>query len=134
MNILNATALSFESEESIIKLKLCIETTNFSVLMLDIASLAGLQFPSKVELLFKEEELMFADLNSQVSVENNFIAKVIKLKKGKILWQVSFDFKGQILNAIISATKGKEMELCENDEKLCFVKPSDIVLRVLHAR
>lgn len=81
-----------------------------------------------VELLFKEHELCFSASKTLLSVEV-FLAKITKIKKGKLLYQVFFDFKGNELSSIITKEKALELEICENQEWLCFVKANDIVLR-----
>ncbi|EAI1889103.1 molybdenum-pterin-binding protein, partial [Campylobacter jejuni] len=40
-----------------------------------------------------------------------------------------FDFKGNELSSIITKEKALELEICKNQEWLCFVKANDIVLR-----
>lgn len=62
-------------------------------------------------------------------LKNSFLAKITKIKKGELLYQVFFDFKGNELSSIITKEKALELEICENQEWLCFVKANDIVLR-----
>ncbi|HDZ4959523.1 TPA: molybdenum-pterin-binding protein [Campylobacter jejuni] len=97
--------------------------------MLELKSLENLKIGASVELLFKEHELCFSTSKTLLSVENSFLAKITKIKKGKLLYQVFFDFKGNELSGIITKEKALELEICENQEWLCFVKANDIVLR-----
>ncbi|EAL4852315.1 molybdenum-pterin-binding protein, partial [Campylobacter jejuni] len=94
-----------------------------------LKSLENLKIGASVELLFKEHELCFSTSKTLLSVENSFLAKITKIKKGELLYQVFFDFKGNELSSIITKEKALELELCENQEWLCFVKANDIVLR-----
>ncbi|EFP6590285.1 molybdenum-pterin-binding protein, partial [Campylobacter jejuni] len=89
----------------------------------------NLKIGASVELLFKEHELCFSTSKTLLSVENSFLAKITKIKKGELLYQVFFDFKGNELSSIITKEKALELELCENQKWLCFVKANDIVLR-----
>lgn len=129
MNILKAKVLDIFYKDDIAMIKLDVKDEIFNVLMLDFNSLDHLKPNSCVELLFKEHELSFGELNTKISIENAFKAKLIRIKKGEILWHLFFDFKGFLISSIISAKKAKELNLNENEEKLCFVKANDIILR-----
>ncbi|MBK1963440.1 TOBE domain-containing protein [Campylobacter novaezeelandiae] len=129
MNILKGKVLDIFHKDDIVMIRINVKNEIFSVLMLDFNSLDHLRPNSYVELLFKEHELCFGELNAKISIENTFKAKLIKIKKGEILWHIFFDFKGFLIGSIISAKKAKELNLNENEEKLCFVKANDIILR-----
>lgn len=129
MNILRGEVVELLSEGDIVVVKICIKERIFSVLMLGITSLSDLKIGNEVDLLFKEHELAFMSLSSKTSVENTFEAKITGLKKGKLLWNVEFDFEGLKLYSIISALKAEELKLKENELWLCFIKANDITLR-----
>ncbi|KAA6234192.1 molybdenum-pterin-binding protein [Campylobacter sp. LR264d] len=130
MNILVGEVVELCNEGDIVIARLSVNKVVFSVLMIDLLSLDNLAVNNKIEMLFKENELFLADLNSKLSVENTFKAKIIKIVKGKLLWQVFIDFQGLTLSAIVTAKKGEEMVLKEDEEKLCFIKENDITLRI----
>ncbi|KAA6233953.1 molybdenum-pterin-binding protein [Campylobacter sp. LR291e] len=130
MNILVGEVVELCNEGDIVIARLSVNEVVFSVLMIDLLSLDNLAVNNKIEMLFKENELFLADLNSKLSVENTFKAKIIKIVKGKLLWQVFIDFQGLTLSAIVTTKKGEEMVLKEGEEKLCFIKENDITLRI----
>ncbi|EPU9137819.1 TOBE domain-containing protein [Campylobacter jejuni] len=117
------------NQEDIVIVKILSKEVIFSVLMLELKSLENLKIGVSVELLFKEHELCFSASKTLLSVENSFLAKITKIKKGELLYQVFFDFKGNELSSIITKEKALELEICKNQEWLCFVKANDIVLR-----
>lgn len=129
MNVLRGEVIELLNEGDIVIVKIRIKGQIFSVLMLGITFLSDLKIGNEVDLLFKEHELAFMSLNSKTSVENTFEAKITGLKKGKLLWNVEFDFEGLKLYSIITALKGEKLELKENELWLCFVKANDIILR-----
>lgn len=110
-------------------LKFALKDEFLAFLMLGITSLSDLKIGKEVDLLFKEHELVFMSLTSKTSIENTFEAKISGLKKGKLLWNVEFDFEGLKLHSIITALRGEELGLCENDSWLCCIKANDITLR-----
>ncbi|EPO3813035.1 TOBE domain-containing protein [Campylobacter jejuni] len=126
MNLIKGQICELLNQEDIVIVKILSKEVIFSVLMLELKSLENLK---SVELLFKEHELCFSASKTLLSVENSFLAKITKIKKGKLLYQVFFDFKGNELSSIITKEKALELEICENQEWLCFVKANDIVLR-----
>lgn len=117
---------SLNIERELLIIKVDVGGQIFRVLMLDFDSF---NFEGEVELIFKEHELCFGNLESKLSIENSFEAKIKRIEKGKLLWQVFFDFKDFELSAIISAEKGDELGIFEGELKLCFVKANDIILR-----
>lgn len=129
MNVLRGEVVELLSEGDIVVVKICIKERIFNVLMLGMTSLSDLKIGNEVDLLFKEHELAFMSLGSKTSVENAFEAKITGLKKGKLLWNVEFDFEGLKLYSIITALKAEELKLKENELWLCFIKANDITLR-----
>ncbi|EDP8129182.1 molybdenum-pterin-binding protein [Campylobacter jejuni] len=129
MNLIKGQICELLNQENIVIVKILSKEVIFSVLMLELKSLENLKIGVSVELLFKEHELCFSASKTLLSVENSFLAKITKIKKGELLYQVFFDFKGNELSSIITKEKALELEICKNQEWLCFVKANDIVLR-----
>ncbi|HED0673378.1 TPA: molybdenum-pterin-binding protein [Campylobacter jejuni] len=129
MNLIKGQICELLNQEDIVIVKILSKEVIFSVLMLELKSLENLKIGASVELLFKEHELCFSASKTLLSVENSFLAKITKIKKGELLYQVFFDFKGNELSSIITKEKALELEICKNQEWLCFVKANDIVLR-----
>ncbi|AHW91292.1 molybdenum-pterin-binding protein [Campylobacter jejuni] len=129
MNLIKGQICELLNQEDIVIVKILSKEVIFSVLMLELKSLENLKIGVSVELLFKEHELCFSASKTLLSVENSFLAKITKIKKGELLYQVFFDFKGNELSSIITKEKALELEICKNQEWLCFVKANDIVLR-----
>ncbi len=129
MNALNGKVIELLNEDEIVIIKISIKEQIFSVLMLDLNSLKELKIDTKIQMLFKEHELGFATPNSILSVENSFIAKIKSIKKGKMLYHIFFDFKGDEISSIITKEKALELSLKEGQEWLCFVKANEIILK-----
>ena len=130
MNILKGFAASLRSEGDVLSVQVDVEGVEFSVLMLDFSSF---DFDGELELIFKEHELSFTNLNAGLSVENHFEAEILSIKKGQILWHIIFKFKDYELGSIIDAKRGEELDLKQGQRKLCFVKANDITLRKMNA-
>lgn len=132
MNILNGKIIELLNEGEIVIVKISIKEQIFKVLMLDLHSLQDLKIGTKIQVLFKEHELGFALPHSILSVENSFLARIKSIKKGKILYHIFFDFKGDEISSIITKEKALELKLKEGQEWLCFVKGNDIILKAVY--
>ncbi|HEB9343732.1 TPA: molybdenum-pterin-binding protein [Campylobacter coli] len=132
MNILNGKIIELLNEGEIVIVKISIKEQIFKVLMLDLHSLQDLKIGTKIQVLFKEHELGFALPHSILSVENSFLARIKSIKKGKILYHIFFDFKGDEISSIITKEKALELKLEEEQEWLCFVKENDIILKAVY--
>ncbi|HDX3682661.1 TPA: molybdenum-pterin-binding protein [Campylobacter jejuni] len=132
MNILNGKIIELLNEGEIVIVKISIKEHIFKVLMLDLHSLQDLKIGTKIQVLFKEHELGFALPHSILSVENSFLARIKSIKKGKILYHIFFDFKGDEISSIIAKEKALELKLEEGQEWLCFVKENDIILKAIY--
>ncbi|XAK37548.1 TOBE domain-containing protein [Campylobacter coli] len=132
MNILNGKIIELLNEGEIVIVKISIKEQIFKVLMLDLHSLQDLKIGTKIQVLFKEHELGFALPHSILSVENSFLARIKSIKKGKILYHIFFDFKGDEISSIITKEKALELKLKEGQEWLCFVKENDIILKAVY--
>ncbi|MBM0636754.1 molybdenum-pterin-binding protein [Campylobacter sp. VicNov18] len=131
MNLLKGQICELLKQKDIILAKIACKQTILNVLMLD--TLKDLKIGTKVELLFKEHELCFTFAKTILSVENSFLAKIDRIEKGELLYHIFFDFQGDKLSSIITKEKALELEICENQVWLCFVKANDIILRINHA-
>lgn len=128
MNALLGEIKDFKESDELSLVSISTALGDFSVLMLNFSHSLNAKKGSKVELLFKENELSLAKKGAQISVENVFESKIISITKGKILWQI---FLQNDLSAIISAAASEALNLVPNDEILGFVKASDIIIKVL---
>lgn len=187
MNAVRGEICGFVENDGLSLVSISTALGEFSVLMLGFSQSLNAKKGSKVELLFKENELIlakmpdFANAFGKVSVENVSGAKkvgdgksvggvacenafkgvVASIDKGELLWEVflkgfslnktpdtknSSTKKGSQalktkdltdttadlnLSALITAKAGKHLNLSPKDEVVGFVKPSDIIIKVL---
>lgn len=129
MNIIEGEIKDIFEEEELNIIQIKSQQELFTVLMLDFSSLENAKIGSKVELLFKENEVFIAKNESLTSVENVFKAKIKALKKGKILWQI-FLQGSQNISSIITAKKGQNLDLKMGDEVFYLIKANDITLKM----
>lgn len=144
MNAVDGKIVSFVENDGVSLVSISTALGEFSVLMLGFSQSLKAKKDSKVELLFKENELFLAKIptnaknvsstknvfdTENIACENAFKSVVKSIDKGELLWQVFLE--NLELSALITAKVGKHLDLKPRDAVLCFVKPSDIIIKVL---
>lgn len=105
MNLIKGQICELLNQEDIVIVKILSKEVIFSVLMLELKSLENLKISASVELLFKEHELCFSTSKTLLSVENSFLAKITKIKKGELLYQVFLILK--VMSFLVLSLKKK---------------------------
>ncbi len=130
MNKLKGNIVDIQSSDNISMIHVDVEGDVLSSIVLE-----GKQGPSNyrikdnVTLLFKETEVGLAkDLTGMISLRNRFKAVIRRVNKGPILARVTLDYKGHIIESIISAQSALQMKLKEKDEVEWLVKTNEVTL------
>lgn len=129
MNVLDGKIASFSEFEGISLVDVLTKRGNFSVLMLNFSASLNAKIGSKVQVLFKENELFLAKKGAKVLCENVFETRISSIKRGEILSEICLEneFRAMLGTKILNS-----LNLCENEEILCFVKPSAVIIKVLN--
>lgn len=96
----------------------------FSVLIL--GSNESYKVADRVELLFKESEVMVATIESKVSARNSFVSKIIEIEEGEILANVTFSFYDLKISSIITKEALKDLSCSVGDDNRWFIKSNEI--------
>lgn len=103
-----------------------IDTKNELFSALILSSIEPYEIGRRVELLFKETEVMVATIDSKVSARNSFVSKIIEIEEGEILANVTFDFYGSKISSIITKDALRDLACCVGKESRWFVKSNEI--------
>ncbi|MGI6724374.1 MAG: TOBE domain-containing protein [Arcobacteraceae bacterium] len=128
MNILEGKIVKIQTKDDISLVFVDVKGSIFSSLLLDTKAM-GLEVGDKVDLLFKETEVLISSPSSQVSARNAFISKVISIEKGEILSQIDFSFIDGIISSIITTNALNALDIKEQEEFLWFVKANEVSVR-----
>lgn len=96
----------------------------FSVLIL--SSNESYKVADRVELLFKESEVMVATIESKVSARNSFVSRVVEIEEGEILANITFDFYGSKISSIITREALKDLSFGVGDDSRWFIKSNEV--------
>lgn len=83
----------------------------------------------KVNILFKETEVMIASKDSKISARNSFLSKILSIQNGEILSAVKFDFLGENIDCIVTKNAILDLECKINEEFIWFVKSNEISIQ-----
>ena len=129
MNRLAAHVAGHESYEGLSRVTLTCHEHLFTSLLIDIESLGVITPQQSFWILFKENEVMLSTKESSVSASNAFVSKVVMIKEGRLLSEVTLDFFGEKITSIITTASLKRLEVEVGREFLWFVKANEITLQ-----
>ena len=130
MNILKGKIVDIQSSDMISIINVDVTGDIFSSIILEgKKSFINYKKGDTVNLLFKETEVGLAkNLSGQISFRNRFSAKIKKIEKGSILAKIVLDYRGKIIESIISTRSASDMKLKENEEIEWLVKTNEVSL------
>lgn len=128
MNKLKGIVASVESSGEIRLIGVLVEGDLFSIVVIEDKE-NTLEIGRQVFLLFKETEVAIAkDFNGKISLRNQLKGKVEGIEKGKILSEISLNYKGNIINSIITTNAVLDLDLKEGDQATAFVKTNELMI------
>lgn len=83
----------------------------------------------KVNILFKETEVMIASKDSKISARNAFLSKILSIQNGEILSAVKFDFLDENIDCIVTKNAVLDLGCKINEEFIWFVKSNEISIQ-----
>ena len=126
MNQLRGTIKNIKSIEGISHI--FIEVGDKILSSLILSSDEEYQKDEKVNLLFKETEVMIATKESIVSARNSFISPITFINMGEILAEVQFDFDGIPITSIITRGALYDLKCNVGDEFRWFIKSNEVTI------
>ncbi len=130
MNQLKGTVVAVEWAEAISLVTVEAMGHLFSALVIDspeTATYVGVGNP--VVMVFKETEVSIGkNLSGGLSLRNRFASRVNEVKRGKVLSQLTLDFKGELIVAIITTRSVQELDLQIGDQVEGLVKTNEVTL------
>lgn len=131
MNILKGNIVSIKQSDSLMLVFMDVEGQLFNSLLLENGDENRLEVGMDVHLIFKETEVTLATTDSIVSEKNSFISKITQIENGKLLANITVDFLGNDVNAVITKGALHGLKCKVGDEFRWIVKASEITLQIL---
>ena len=127
MNKLTGFIQEIKNCDDIVQISIDIKGEIFTSLIL--SSNEVYKIGQKINILFKETEVMIASVSSKISARNAFICKITEIKNGEILSSISFDFYGDKIVSIITKNALLDLNCKKNEEFMWFVKSNEISIQ-----
>ncbi|HEY9202757.1 MAG TPA: TOBE domain-containing protein [Sulfurimonas sp.] len=131
MNILKGNIVSIKQSDNLMLVFMDVEGHLFNSLLLENADENRLEVGMDVHLIFKETEVTLATTDSVVSEKNSFVSKITNIENGKVLANITLDFLGNNINAIITKGALHGLKCKIGDEFRWVVKASEVTLQIL---
>lgn len=129
MNELRGTIVAVESAGHVRLVDVNVDGTTFSAILLEAGE--RLQAGQNVTLAFKETEVSLAkNLSGLISLRNRMAARVHAIDKGKLLTQVTLDYRGTPVVSVITTRSAERLDIKPGDEVEALVKANEMT--VLH--
>lgn len=131
MNTLKGNIVAIQKSDSLMLVFMDVEGQLFNSLLLENTSENALSIGMDVLLIFKETEVTLATTESIVSEKNSLVSKITHIENGKLLANITLDFFGNNINAIITQGALHGLRCKIGDEFRWIVKASEITLQIL---
>ncbi len=129
MNRLEGEILEIKEYDGLSLIKTIVSQEVVQIVVIsDERDRAFLNIGNRVELNFKETEIILSKNEFQISVENKLKCKIKKIVNGSLLSQVEVDYNGFVLNAVISTTSSQSLGFIIGDDIWIYLKANDILI------
>ncbi|UCS92382.1 TOBE domain-containing protein [Echinicola marina] len=100
-----------------------------SILLDTVATANYLQMGKRINVLFKETELVIAkEVNINISLENKISGTITEIEKGEILSRIKLDSVLGDLIALVSTLSCDSLSLEVQDQVLAMIKFNEVIL------
>ncbi|MDT8339716.1 MAG: TOBE domain-containing protein [Sulfurimonas sp.] len=131
MNILKGNIVSIKQSDSLMLVFMDVKGQLLNSMLLENGDENRLEVGMDVHLIFKETEVTLATTDSIVSERNSFVSKITHIENGKLLANITLDFLGHEINALITKGALHGLKCKIGDEFRWVVKASEITLQIL---
>ena len=130
MNRLKGIITAVATEKDISLVTVAAASEIFSALVIDTPDTAAYLKPQhEIIMVFKETEVAIGkNLTGGLSLRNRFNATIRHIESGKILSDITLDFKGHRLSAIITTQSVIDLNLAVGDMVVGLVKTNEVSL------
>ena len=110
-------------------LEIEVDSVIFKSIIIDEQSTSIYKIGDKVDLLFKETEVILTkDKNIEISLQNKLLCKVETIEKGQLLSVIKMRFNSYPVSSIITTKSVEKLDIKINDEVVALIKTNEIML------
>lgn len=131
MNKLSGKIVNITSSGNISLVEAEVDDVVLSAMILGNSSNTNfLKLGNIIQLLFKESEVSIAkNFVGEISLRNRLEGPILKIKKGEVFTEITFDFKGNKMVSLITTRSVDRLALLVGDEVTGFIKSNEVILK-----
>ena len=131
MNCLIGKIVNIETEGTLSIVQINVSETIFKSVIIETEETADyLKMDNTVKLLFKETEVIIGKelLKEKISLQNQFVCKMERIERGKLLSQIYLKNDALKLSSIITSNSVDRLGLKEGASAVAMIKTNEIML------
>lgn len=129
MNILPGIIKSTQTHGNLTLVKVDISNISFTSIVIETPDTVDyLKEGAKINVMFKETEVIISKEDAQISLQNRIPAKVTGIRQGKLLSQISLQYQDQTLYSIITSNAVEQLQLSVGTEVIAMIKTNEVML------
>lgn len=131
MNRLTGTVSAVESADHISLVDVAVLGDTFTAILVETPESAPYLTPGRaVEVLFKETEVSLAkQFHGLISLRNRIPGTVAALRKGRLLTEVTLDYRGITVVSVITTRSAERLGITVGDAVEGLIKANEVILR-----
>ncbi len=129
MNNLPGTISSIETHGNLTLVKIDISNISFTSIVIETPDTVDyLKIGRGINVMFKETEVIIGKGKAQISLQNRIPTRIIAIKKGQLLSQITLQYNDHSLSSIITSNAVDQLELTPGTEVIAMVKTNEVML------
>lgn len=127
MNKIKVKVLNYYTQDGIALLDLSYHWDLFTVLLINEKENSPfVSLGEELFILFKETEVALSKKRLEQSIRNNLNTHVLSVERGDILSRINLDYRGNLIQSLITTRALEDMEIQEGDNLFALIKANDI--------
>ncbi len=129
MNILPGTIRDIQTHGNLTLVRVEVSEITFTSIVIETPATASYLSPgTKVNVMFKETELIIARNSGEISLQNRIPVKIIEIAQGQLLSQLTLQYRDYRLDSVITSNAVKQLQLNLGDEVIAMIKTNEVML------
>ena len=129
MNILPGTIANIKSHGNLTLVKVTVADLSFTTIVIETPDTASyLKQDASIKVMFKETEVIIAEDDLGISLQNRIPGQVTAINKGALLSQVTLRYQDHTVTSIITTNAVDQLGIIPGSKVVAMVKTNEIML------
>jgi molybdate transport system regulatory protein len=126
MNKIKVKVINSYTQDGVTLVDLNYHWDLFTVLLISEKDSSFISVGEELFILFKETEVALSKKRLEQSIRNNLNTHVLSVERGDILSRINLDYRGNLIQSLITTRALEDMEIQEGDNLFALIKANDI--------